>query len=311
MKKILLFIGVPLLVFFISIYILIPNRINYSKKISIAANHTALMRKLVDMKNWHNWWVTDTNSAKEKFLINGFEYRIADIKTLSLPLTISNKSLTSFGEFTFLSNNIDSTDLNFDGTILTSYNPIKRIQLFFAANKIKKGIASILQSISSYYSTAEHLYGYDIQRKSVVDSILIFTFKESKGYPSTEVIYSLVDELRSHIKNEAATETGFPMLNIFKIDSVNYRIKVAIPVNKKLPSSGNISYKEMLGGGNILTTEVHGGNIEIQKAFNQVQNYVSDFKRVAPAISFQSLVTDRRKEPDSSKWITRIYYPVM
>jgi hypothetical protein len=272
------------------------------------------MRKLADMKNWHNWWVAeviDTDSAKEKFLLNGFDYRLTDAKTLSLPLKISKKNFNSHGEFTFLSNSIDSTDLIFDGTISTSYNPIKRIRLFFTANKIKKGVSSILQSISSYYSTTEHLYGYDIQKKTVVDSILLFTFKEVKGYPSTETIYSLVDELRSYIKKGAADETGFPMLNIFKTDSINYRVKVAIPVNKRLPPSGNISFKEMLGGGNILITEVHGGNTEIEKAFNQIQNYVSDFKRVAPAISFQSLVTDRRKEPDSSKWITRIYYPVM
>jgi hypothetical protein len=67
----------------------------------------------------------------------------------------------------------------------------------------------------------------------------------------------------------------------------------------------------MLGGGNILITEVKGGQNEITNAYKQIQNYVSDYNRSAPAIPFESLVTDRRKEPDSSKWITRIYYPVI
>ena len=67
----------------------------------------------------------------------------------------------------------------------------------------------------------------------------------------------------------------------------------------------------MLGGGNILITEVKGDNKEIQKAYTQIQHYISDYKRIAPAIPFESLVTDRRKQPDSSQWVTKIYYPVM
>jgi hypothetical protein len=106
-------------------------------------------------------------------------------------------------------------------------------------------------------------------------------------------------------------ETGFPMLNIYKTDSVNYLTRVAIPVDKKLPSSGNISYKWMLGGGNILVTDVRGGPFSIDSAFQQLEYYVHDYNRTSPAIPFQSLVTDRSKVPDTTKWITRLYYPVM
>jgi hypothetical protein len=38
---------------------------------------------------------------------------------------------------------------------------------------------------------------------------------------------------------------------------------------------------------------------------------VQDHQRVAPAIPFQSLVTDRTKQPDTSKWVTRLYWPIM
>jgi hypothetical protein len=67
----------------------------------------------------------------------------------------------------------------------------------------------------------------------------------------------------------------------------------------------------MLGGGNILITEVKGGPASIKKAFNEMETYITDYRRTAPAIPFQSLITDRSKEPDTSKWVTKIYYPVM
>lgn len=313
MKRIFIIFPVISVLLLACIYLFIPNKIIISKKVNVAANHEALFRTLSDSANWKNWWPgkKETDPTKGVLSLNGLQYKPGERRTLSLPLIISNKDFRTFIELTFITIDKESTTVNLDGIIPTSYNPIKRIQRFFTARKIKKDINTMFESINSYYSKIEHLYGYDIQKKSVVDSILLFTSKEIKGYPSTEIIYSLIDELKKYIKQQSANETGYPMLNIFTEDNIDYRVKVAIPVDKKLPSSGNISYKWMLGGGNILITEVHGGNSEIEKALNQVQNYISDYNRVAPAISFQSLVTDRRKETDSSKWVTRIYYPVM
>jgi hypothetical protein len=64
-------------------------------------------------------------------------------------------------------------------------------------------------------------------------------------------------------------------------------------------------------GGNILTGEVTGGQKQIEEADRQMQLYIMDYQRSIIAIPFQMLITDRTKEPDSTKWITRIYYPVV
>jgi hypothetical protein len=37
---------------------------------------------------------------------------------------------------------------------------------------------------------------------------------------------------------------------------------------------------------------------------------MSDYQQTAMAIPFESLVTDRSREPDTLKWITNIYVPV-
>ena len=100
-------------------------------------------------------------------------------------------------------------------------------------------------------------------------------------------------------------------MNLYKKDSSVYLVRVAIPVDKKLPTSGNISYKWMLGGGNILITDVKGDKKEIRNAFDQTNLYISDHNKVTPAIPFQSMITDRRQEKDSTKWVTKIYFPVI
>lgn len=313
MKKVSIILALVLLLAVAFTYLFIPNKITVAEKISIMANREAIFRRLGDTIEWQKWWPGEkqNNAAKHSFTLNGFHYSLNDKKFLSLPIAISNSNFKALTELTFISENTNETTLSLNGVIPTSYNPIRRLQLFFIANKIKKDVKNLLQSIKSYYSTTASLYDYDIQKKSVVDSTLISTSKEIKEYPSIAIIYSLIDELKIYAKQQSANETGHPMLNIFTKDSITYLVKVAIPVDKKLSSSGNISYRWMLGGGNILITEVKGDQGEIQKAYNQIQYYISDYKRVAPAIPFESLVTDRRQEPDSSKWVTRIYYPVM
>ncbi len=99
------------------------------------------------------------------------------------------------------------------------------------------------------------------------------------------------------------------MLNIAMIDSNHIETTVAIPVNKEIKDNGSIRFKRMFPG-NILTAEVKGGMNTVEEGFRQLNNYVSDHQLVPPAISFQSLVTDRLTEKDSLKWITKLYYPI-
>lgn len=312
MKKRILFAVAFLIVLFLAaVYLLIPNRIRITAELEMPVNREGLMRNLANNENWRKWWPEKTTTVNGKLLLNGREYKPQDMKVLSVPFQITGEGLTLPAEITALAANADISVVSLHGLIPTSYNPFKRIQRYFTARNISRDAARLLKALSDYYSSNTALYNYDIRREQVVDSTLLTNIKEIKGYPSTATVYSLVDELRTYINSQGARETGFPMLHIFTDDSVNYLLKVAIPVDKKLPDAGTISYRWMLGGGNILITEVKGGKDEISKAYRQIELYISEHKRVAPAIPFESLVTDRRQQPDSTQWITRIYYPVM
>ncbi len=62
--------------------------------------------------------------------------------------------------------------------------------------------------------------------------------------------------------------------------------------------------------GKILSTEIKGGEYAVETGFKELSNYISDNQLTSPAIPFQSLVTNRVMEPDTSKWITKLYYPI-
>lgn len=312
MKKILLFFGVAAVLFFAFAYLFIPDNITISTVRRLPVNKNGLFRKLADTAEWPKWWSQHvTGKPANETVLNGIKYQLTGQKMLSLPVSLSKKGFICNGEFTLIPAGVDSCEINFHTIIPATRNPINRITSYFTARTIKKNTDYLFRAIGTYYSATSHLYDYDIQKGKVVDSTLLFTFREIKTRPDVATVYSMIDELKSYIRRNETLETGYPMLNVYSGDSITYLVKVALPVNKKLPDSGNISYRWMLGGGNILITEVRGGPGEIRKAYGQVNHYISDHNRIAPAIPFESLVTDRRSEPDTTKWITRIYYPVM
>jgi hypothetical protein len=63
--------------------------------------------------------------------------------------------------------------------------------------------------------------------------------------------------------------------------------------------------------GNFVATNVMGGTYTVSAAFDQLNNFTADYHRQIIAKPFKILVTDRRKEPDTLKWMTKIYIPVV
>lgn len=292
-----------------SVYVFIPDIISIKSGITIKATRPGLHRMLQDKSNVAKWW--PGKISNDSFYLADFIYTFnnGDITVLPVSLTDGKTNLST--SLFLLSHEVDSTQLEWVGTMGTSYNPIKRFAKYLQAKKINSDMVSILQEMQSFYSKPENIYGFEIKKELVVDSLLISTSGKCKGYPGTEFIYSLIDKLKAFVADKSAKETGYPMLNIGTEDSLEFEVKVAIPTDKLLLSSGNILQKKMLGRGDILVTEVKGGIDVTTKAFAQIQKYASDYQRVAPAIPFYSLITDRTKEPDSNKWITKIYFPVM
>jgi hypothetical protein len=84
---------------------------------------------------------------------------------------------------------------------------------------------------------------------------------------------------------------------------------VALPVNRIVAGKGDVFFVRMVPG-HFLRTEVTGGPHTIANAHRMMDQYFKDFNRVTMAIPFEYLVTDRLKEADTSKWITRVYGPV-
>src|SRR4029077_17614911 len=127
---------------------------------------------------------------------------------------------------------------------------------------------------------------------------------------STKDVYGLIEKLRDYLPKEGANEVGYPMLNVTRKEQGDYTAMVAIPVDKQMKGTSEIAPKQMLPNGFILTAIVKGGDDAIKKGLAAIANYITDYQKSVIAIPFESLITDRSKETDTTKWVTKIYYPV-
>ncbi|HCL84759.1 MAG TPA: hypothetical protein DIC22_12330, partial [Chitinophagaceae bacterium] len=73
---------------------------------------------------------------------------------------------------------------------------------------------------------------------------------------------------------------------------------------------GKVFYRRMVPG-NFLCAEVKGGPFTVNEAVKQLDFFLQDHNKTQIAIPFQQLITNRLSEPDTSKWITRVYLPVV
>ncbi len=293
-------------------YTAVPDYIDLKNEKSINVSQAGLHRMLLTKSNVLKWWPGSVTDSGE-FYYKGNTYAFANNSLSLIPAVIKNKERTLLSTIFLVSPKTDLVQLTWVGKTVTSYNPFKRFQYWLLAKKTDTDMRFLLQKMGEFYNSTQNIYGIKIEKKLVEDSILISTSANYKGYyPTTEFIYGLIDKLNKHAVSNNAAAAGYPMLNIEILDSNNYTVRVALPLNKIIPGSGkDILLKQMLGKGNILVTEVKGGNYTTAEALRQINLYARDYQRIPPAIPFFSLVTNRLAEPDSTKWITRVYCPVM
>ena len=290
------------------VYLFVPASTVIKEQTGVGVNAKAFARSFFDEASWPAWW--PGQKSADGYLYNGTDYRVREKRISSWVISLAHGRDTLPAELIAIPVGYDSIELIWLTAVSAGANPVARLQAYGRTKTISNDVKKLLQAIKAYYTDPAHLYPISISEEEILDSTLISTSVRMMNYPTTENIYSLIDRLKDFAQKNGASQTGLPMLNIMVNTDSSYRLQVALPVDKKLQDEGDIHYRWMLGGGNILAAEVKGGPAKIQQAFAAMQAYMEDHHRSAPAIPFQSLITDRRAEPDSNKWVTKIYWPV-
>ncbi|MEP6928107.1 MAG: GyrI-like domain-containing protein [Ginsengibacter sp.] len=312
MKKILALFLIFCVIIVVIIYFNLPANNSFSKTIYLKTNQSAAERFLFDESNWIKWWPSDLKNNLAIINIkndhNNYSYSLYKKMYGGINIVIKKNETEFRTTINLLSLGKDSLAVAWNCQLPTNVNPIFKIRNYFYAKNLKRNADEILENLKSFLENNDSVYSIHIKQIMVTDTLLIATRYASATYPSTPVIYGLIQNLKNYISINNATETNPPMLHI-AYDSGYYKTMIAVPVNRELEDNGNFLLKKMVSG-KILVTQIKGGLSTTSEAFRQLQIYVDDNHLSSPAIPFESLITNRMTESDTSKWITKIYYPI-
>jgi hypothetical protein len=314
MKKWLIGSFIILVLLFLAVsYLFIPQKIFISKAIISNSNDAGVFRFLSNKNNWQKWWpgkaINNTLGPIQEF--KGYHFKLDGIQYNALRILIEKNEHTDSSLLYLQPIGADSVNIVWSLSLHTGNNPFYKIDRYFKAKNLRNNLTEILTALQPFISDARSIYGLDIKKEKVKVEFLVSTRKVYPHYPETNEIYEMINEIKSYISKHQASEDDYPMLNIKAVDSANFEAQVGIPVNKEVPSTDRLFLKQMLKNGDILTAEVKGGKNTCDSAMKKVGLFVKDHRFLSVALPFQSLITDRTKEKDTSNWVTKIYYPVV
>jgi hypothetical protein len=290
-------------------YLLIPNTLRVSEATRVNIKSTSAFRTLLNNNDWIKWWPSkEVRKGDSSWPYAGFTFTTGEHFYNAIAIGIQKGKIKRGSRLNIIPLGIDSIFLVWEYRFPASLNPFIRMKEYKESVASKKAMRDILQSMQVFLNSPENIYGINIHVELAKDTTLISTKFRTAGYPTTAEIYEHIKELRLYAQKNQAKENNYPMLHIDSMDD-HYESMVALSLNKALKNSGNFEFKRFVPW-KVLTAEVKGGYGTIRQAHIQFNLFIQDYSLLQMANSFESLVTDRSLEGDSSKWITRFYTPI-
>ncbi len=308
MKKMILIVCMLFIAFIAGIYLFIPPSPTLSGEITANCTSDAVSRILQNNSKWQYWW-PGQKTGEHLYKYNDCYYRIGKKLVNGFEAAIYNEDDSTKGSLQIITTGADSIKFQWVSSINFSNNPIKKITQYQHFKKIKNNVDKLLAEIKKYFDKEENIYGFKIVKQKVTDATYISLKVSFNHYPASLEIYEIVKSIKDYIREKAGEENDSPILNIHTDDSVNFDAMVAIQTKQEVAANEKFKIKKMVMG-NMLVAEVKGGNYTIIEGEKELKNYISDYKKTTPAIPFQKLITNRLLEPDTAKWVTKLYYPV-
>jgi effector-binding domain-containing protein len=323
MKKWLLILLAVLIILVSCIYIFIPSSITVAESVPVTATQQGTLRMFGSRQSWKMIWPGDftmtyrTDSLEGNhdtsfaYTSLGFHFYIKKLLYNAIEFTIERNEDSIKSTLYTLPYQVDSLKLQWTALFPSTNNPIKRLQNYITAKRLTRTFQFVLNRMGSNLSKVETIYGIGIKKAKIPIQQVITTRRYLDKYPSTETIYEMIDELKKFADQQGVKQIDQPIFNVWSTEEAEFTTQVGLSIDKNIPGNDQYSSKWMMKGGNILTADITGDNKKIEWAKSQMDQYIADNHRSVIAAPFEMFITDRRAEPDSTKWITRLYYPVI
>ncbi len=296
--------GLVLLISIMGIYLFIPSPIRVSKQLKIKGSERDLYALMSNREKAVNWLNNQASNPEFRyhFLKNSYPAIFIEARSYHniIPIEIKLQDLAK----------TDSTILSWDCAIPAGLAPWSRVQHYWEARQLKEDFSRVMDQFTRYAGDTKNWYGITISETVVKDTLIATLSRFVSTPPSTALGCDMINELRQQLTGTGLSITDSAMTLVSQAGENNkYKVMVGFPVNKIPGSNSNLVIKKMIPG-KLLTGTVYGGPAAIRAGHEQMRKYIMDHNREEVAMPYEVSVINRCAAPDTTKWITKISYPV-
>ncbi|MFN9665350.1 MAG: hypothetical protein ACK57C_02010 [Bacteroidota bacterium] len=251
-------------------------------------------------------WLPGTNMTDSSFEWEGKKYVIQKLLLNGFyAIDLNEKNIIEFSFTPALNNQTQFNVMVTEGNPGNFFSSIVKAMI----KPVKKTAESFLTKVTAFFSETKNVYGIEIIKGRVEHMNWVSAMQDFDHLPTTSEVYTVIDTLEKFLATKQAAILGQPILHIRTLDEKTYQMMTAVPVEKPIEPTDLFKNKTMTEGF-LMKADVTGGLSRVAQAERELENYLRDNHKQSPAIPYQQLISDRRKQTDSAQWITQINYPV-
>ena len=149
-----------------------------------------------------------------------------------------------------------------------------------------------------------------LMKMVVVDSQAYVTIRETVAKENMDGIHGRIfGELANYILQNGGTPSPKPIAIFYSNSDKEVDVELGIAVPKIIEGNERIQYK-MMNTRNALVVSHFGNYTELGSTYTLIMKYLEENKLETNGAPWEEYVTDPSKEPDMTKWDTKIYFPI-
>jgi effector-binding domain-containing protein len=317
-----------LIVLFFVVSLFLPSKLHVEDSILIHNKAAVLFKQVNNYKNWESWspWresdpAMQTVYQGPAFGVNSsYSWRSkvhGDGKLTiieSIPYTRVSNELVFIGgpeksrsDFTF-EETADGTKVTWSLDIPHLTYPVERYFGLVMPKTMKKFFKSGLENLKK---VSENMPGPpEISLTSFPETKIISILDSCNWQDYGQKMGAMFGELMTFLSKSKTTLPNGPAMTIYSKwdEAAHFTIfEAVIPVNEEVKGSGRVTYK-IIPETKALKGTHHGRYEDIGPLYMAMDEYVKEFGLTEGCCPMEAYITDPTMEPDTSKWLTDVYF---
>ncbi len=309
---------------------LFPAKINIEKSTIIKASKEVIFEQINNPRNWEKWspWFKIDTAMDVKYFGNkkgensGIEWKSEDSRIGCGRLTLldSKPCDTIYAEVETLNKGKGTIYYLFkkaEGGVKVTFkyemnlgnNPILRYIGLFIGKRLSKNYVNELDSLKKFTENLPLPYMYKIEEVQS-KAFNYIGIREKVSFKEIGLkMESIMNELMVFVKKNNLKMTNVPFSISYSVANDTIDFETAMPVEQCKAVSPKIHIGQM-NECNAVVLDYYGPYNKIKKGYNSINNWIFDNKKKITGAPFEMYFTNPLIDKDSTKWLTKIYYPV-